>query len=255
MTQPTYRVAEFAALAGITVRTLQYYHRIELLHPSGVTDARYRLYQPSDLVRLQQILTLKWMGFELSEIKQMLDSERYDLRTSLVLQKQAVDEEIERLQSAASALERAIGQTDTGALEPETVRDIIHGVTQQDGDERLRHYYSEDAWAGIETRRISYTPQQAERDRQRWQTLYEQFAQHRGEAPDSPAVQALAAQMFALIEEFTAGDRGAWEGLERLSSEPDAVPAKHQMGDPETRMFMGRALAHYRNQQNKKGAS
>ena len=64
-----YRVAEFAKLAGVTVRTLQYYDRIDLLKPSDSTEGGHRLYQRSDLLRLQQILTLKWMGFKLDQIK------------------------------------------------------------------------------------------------------------------------------------------------------------------------------------------
>ena len=82
-----YRVAEFAKLSGVTVRTLQYYDRIELLKPSNTTEGGHRLYRRHDLLRLQQILTLKWMGFKLDQIKDLLDSPRYDLRTALHMPK------------------------------------------------------------------------------------------------------------------------------------------------------------------------
>ena len=67
-----YRIAQFAQLAGVTVRTLQYYDRMGLLRPSATTEANYRLYTTADLLKLQQILTLKWMGFSLSEIGAIL---------------------------------------------------------------------------------------------------------------------------------------------------------------------------------------
>ena len=40
-----YRVAEFAKLAGVTMRALQYYDRIGLLKPSQSTEGGHRLYQ------------------------------------------------------------------------------------------------------------------------------------------------------------------------------------------------------------------
>ncbi|MCZ7543136.1 MAG: MerR family transcriptional regulator [Anaerolineae bacterium] len=94
----TYRIAAFAKLAGVTVRTLHHYDRMGLLTPSSSTEAGYRLYTQRDLLRLQQILTLKWMGFALKQIKALLDDPAYDLRASLAIQKAAVEAEIARLQ-------------------------------------------------------------------------------------------------------------------------------------------------------------
>lgn len=37
-------VHEVSKLAGVSIRTLQYYDKIGLLHPTGYTDAGYRLY-------------------------------------------------------------------------------------------------------------------------------------------------------------------------------------------------------------------
>lgn len=45
----TYHVRTFAQLAGVTVRTLQYYDKAGLLKPSQYTDAGYRLYKRQDL--------------------------------------------------------------------------------------------------------------------------------------------------------------------------------------------------------------
>ena len=36
-------VNEVSKLAGVSIRTLQYYDKIGLLHPTGYTDAGYRL--------------------------------------------------------------------------------------------------------------------------------------------------------------------------------------------------------------------
>ncbi|MGJ9464263.1 MerR family DNA-binding transcriptional regulator [Actinotignum sp. GS-2025e] len=44
-------VSEVSKIAGISVRTLQYYDRIGLLKPTDYSDAGYRLYSDSDLSR------------------------------------------------------------------------------------------------------------------------------------------------------------------------------------------------------------
>ena len=52
-------VKEVSNLTGVSIRTLQYYDKIGLLHPAHRTQAGYRLYDDAALERLQQIL-LVW---------------------------------------------------------------------------------------------------------------------------------------------------------------------------------------------------
>jgi MerR family transcriptional regulator, thiopeptide resistance regulator len=56
-------------VAQIRARTLHYYDEIGLLSPSHRSDAGYRLYTTGDVVRLQQIRSLRHLGFSLEEIK------------------------------------------------------------------------------------------------------------------------------------------------------------------------------------------
>lgn len=60
-------VHEVSKLAGVSIRTLQYYDRIGLLRPAGHTEAGYRLYDDTDLARLQQILLFRELEFPLRE--------------------------------------------------------------------------------------------------------------------------------------------------------------------------------------------
>ena len=57
--QDTFLVREFARLAGVTVRTLQFYDREGLLKPSAHTEAGHRLYRRADAVRRA---VGKWRG-------------------------------------------------------------------------------------------------------------------------------------------------------------------------------------------------
>ena len=83
-------VHEVSKLAGVSIRTLQYYDKIGLLHPTGYTDAGYRLYDDTDLERLQHILLFRELEFPLKEIKAILNSPDFD-------KSKALDQQIEML--------------------------------------------------------------------------------------------------------------------------------------------------------------
>ena len=67
------KVGELARRTGLTVRTLHHYDEIGLLKPSLHTEAGYRLYTAGDVARLQQVLSLRQLGFSLEEIRDCLD--------------------------------------------------------------------------------------------------------------------------------------------------------------------------------------
>lgn len=76
-------VNEVSKLTGVSIRTLHYYDKIGLLHPSKVTEAGYRLYDDTALERLQQILLFRELEFPLKEIREILDSDRFDRNKAL----------------------------------------------------------------------------------------------------------------------------------------------------------------------------
>lgn len=79
-------VKQVSQLTGLTVRTLQYYDKIGLMPCADYTEAGYRLYDEEALDRLQQIMLFKELGFQLKEIKEILDKEDFDIQTALTQQ-------------------------------------------------------------------------------------------------------------------------------------------------------------------------
>lgn len=71
-------INQVANLAGITVRTLHYYDKIDLLKPTYIAKNNYRIYDEFCLRRLQEILFFKELQVPLKEIKQILDDKSYD---------------------------------------------------------------------------------------------------------------------------------------------------------------------------------
>lgn len=80
-------VSQVAKLTGISIRTLQYYDEIGLLKPSELTASGYRLYDDEALQKLQQILFFKELGFQLKEIREILEKPDFDRITAFKKQK------------------------------------------------------------------------------------------------------------------------------------------------------------------------
>lgn len=76
-------VNEVSKLTGVSIRALQYYDKIGLLHPTGYTESGYRLYDDTALEKLQQILLFRELEFSLKEIKEILSSPDFDRNQAL----------------------------------------------------------------------------------------------------------------------------------------------------------------------------
>ena len=98
---------ELAKRMGVTVRTLQHYDREGLLAPSCISEGGRRLYINKDVVKLHQILSLKHLGFSLSDIKSRLISLDKPAEVADILTEQAaiVQKKIEALSESLNALE------------------------------------------------------------------------------------------------------------------------------------------------------
>lgn len=69
-------VGQLAKKVGTTVRTIQYYDQQGLLSPSAKGPGNQRLYAPDDVEELYRILTLKYLGLSLADIRDRKDEIR-----------------------------------------------------------------------------------------------------------------------------------------------------------------------------------
>lgn len=76
-------VNEVSKLTGVSIRTLQYYDKIGLLHPAKYSESGYRLYDDTALEKLQQILLFRELEFPLKDIKVIMDSPDFDRSKAL----------------------------------------------------------------------------------------------------------------------------------------------------------------------------
>nr|WP_294677797.1 methyltransferase domain-containing protein [uncultured Blautia sp.] len=102
-----YSSGEFARMAHVTLRTVRYYDKQDILKPSYVTESGARFYTDKDFARLQQILLLKYLGFSLDDIREMTisDSDYHFMLNSLNIQLRLVRDRIEQMQLVEKAIQ------------------------------------------------------------------------------------------------------------------------------------------------------
>lgn len=86
---PNYSTGELANLCGVTVRTVQYYDKKDLLKPSQLSEGGRRLYTEADLQRLQVICLLRQLGLSLDTIRKILQEENSREVITLLLTEQS----------------------------------------------------------------------------------------------------------------------------------------------------------------------
>lgn len=69
-----YTTGELAKIAGISIRTIQYYDKKGILEPSQIFDNGKRIYTDEDVDKLKLILLLKNLGLSLKAISEILNS-------------------------------------------------------------------------------------------------------------------------------------------------------------------------------------
>ncbi len=105
-----YSSGEFARMAQVSIRTIRFYDKQNILKPSYITPTGARFYTDSDFARLQQILLLKYLGFSLDDIREMTinDTDYHFLLNALTLQKKLIQDRIEQMQLVESAIEKTV---------------------------------------------------------------------------------------------------------------------------------------------------
>jgi DNA-binding transcriptional MerR regulator len=169
-----YRVGEVATLTRVSVRTLHHYDRIGLLRPATHSDGGYRLYGDADLLRLQQILTLRYLGFPLKRIGDLLDRTDFDLVASLQVQRQALHDRIAELERIAAAVGELVDQRRaTGEwswqLVIEASEAVGAGLTRR--EETMETYYTAEQMKQFEEVRRGTPQEEIAAIEQGWTTL------------------------------------------------------------------------------------
>jgi len=232
--QHHYHTAEFARKASVSVRTLRYYDKVGLLSPSQYTEAGHRLYSDHDLVNLQYILALKFLGFSLDEIRICLETGIQHLHRSLAMQKSMMREKQHQLTLIIQAIEEAektLSNDTNGWDEITHVIQVIQMEQKNDWRDKYltpeqrqmmenlsKHSYTEADREKLAQRGKSWSEEDQQQATQQWNEINAELKRlvATGTAPTSPEAQAWAKVYRAQIERFTGGDASIETGLKRF---------------------------------------
>jgi DNA-binding transcriptional MerR regulator len=248
--QKRYQAHEFAQLAEVTVRALHHYDRLGLLRPAGRSGAGYRLYSAEDFARLQQIVTLKFIGFTLREIKKLVNGA--DLSTALRLQRAALEQKRQQLDQAIHAIGQAQQlPASRRSTNWQAFANIIQRIQMQTNNEAMKQYYNEEALKALSERGGLWSPELQEKVSKEWAKLFADVkaAIGSGLKPETTEGKMLADRWDKLLEGFTGGHTGILEGAGKVWANADKLPAETQRNmqpfkeamNPEVTAFIAKA--------------
>lgn len=222
-----YQACDFARLAGVTVRTLHHYDRLGLLKPNGYTASGYRLYGEQAFARLQQIVTLKFIGLSLKQIKILLAQHELDLPATLRLQRKLIEQQRVHLDAVLAVIERAERISASGVeLDWAAFNGINEVINMQEDMSWTDEFYSDEARAALAEKRRTISPEEVTRVQREWAELLPEVeaAAKKGVDPTSEQAKQLAARWRTLVEAFTGGNKAIQEGLNRMHANKANFP-------------------------------
>ena len=112
--ETTMTVGEVSTLLGVSVRALHHWDESGLVHPSRRSDAGYRLYCETDIMRIQQVLVYRQTGMSLADIKEVLDEPGADAVTHLRRQRELLQGQVSRLQQMLLSIDTILDMQQLG---------------------------------------------------------------------------------------------------------------------------------------------
>jgi len=109
-TDKKFSIGEFSKKTGIPIPTLHYYDEIGLLQPEKNPSSGHRIYKYQDIITLQKIISLKFLGYSLDKVANLLHESSFsvDLNESLSLHLQVLEREQEQIEQSMQAIKRVM---------------------------------------------------------------------------------------------------------------------------------------------------
>lgn len=236
-------VNEVSKLTGVSVRALHHYDAIGLLPPTRVTEAGYRLYDDTALARLQAILLFRELRFPLKDIREILDSPRFDPMEALASQIRLLElqrQHLDALISHARHIEK------TGVMEMD-----FHAFDTTELDrysaEAKAKWGKTEAYREFEEKTAGQTPEQQRADGSALMDIFAEFGAIRHTSPDSGEAQALVAGLQRFISQhYYTCTREILRGLGQMYVAGDTMTENiDKAGGQGTAEFVHRAIDIY----------
>ena len=142
-------VKDMSEITGISIRTLRYYDEIDLLKPTELTEAGYRLYDNKALEKLQEIMFFRELEIPLIDIKKIMDNPNYDKEQALLAQKSLLEHKRNRINGIIELITDVMEGVNTMSFEAfsneevqKMVNHALECMSKESLDEQVQKYRS-----------------------------------------------------------------------------------------------------------------
>ena len=246
-------VGVLARKVGITRRTLQYYDTNGLLVPSKYSEGGRRMYGRSDIIRLQQILFLKSLGFSLEKIRDRLlpNESAAELEQMLKQQKEVLVGQISHIQEALTLMDKVIDEIKLGSeIDIETLFAIMGSIQLGNPYSFMIRHFSKDQ---IKNFSSSFENEDAAVESNKTvQALFAELIElhQQNEDPEGIEGQKMAARWWNLVMLLTKGDPELIQNMFVVGANEDNWPLEVKDLKEATKSFLGRAISTYLQNNN-----
>lgn len=243
-----YSVKKFSELTGVATTTLRYYDNVGLLKPANKTGHQHRRYAKADMAKLQQLTTLRYLGFSIEQMKQIVSNQSLDIKQSLHVQEMIMREKAKRLDEAANLIGNLRANLEQNDLiDWQTQAKIIEVLQLQDTSKNdwYKTFLTPSEARTFNTLSQQRTPEEWQDYQARWAALFKDIEANLATDPESEIGLDFAKRWFDLVNEVYADNRALgnklWEGYKAGVISDSPLPYK-----PEVIDYMAKAKKKYR---------
>jgi DNA-binding transcriptional MerR regulator len=198
-----YTIKKLADLAGVSVRTLHYYDEVELLKPQSRSESGYRYYGEEAVVRLQQIMFFRELGFGLEEIGKIISNPDFDVLEALQSHRTLLTKKAERINKLLTTVDKTI-QKLKGDLKMQ-IKEYYQGFSDEQIEkyrEEVRQRWGEKALQESEKRVTKMGKERFSMLQAEGGKIFQSIGENMSKGYDSSIIQAQVAKWRQWLENF-----------------------------------------------------
>jgi DNA-binding transcriptional MerR regulator len=247
-----YTVKQLSTLAGVTPRTLHHYDQIGLLKPESVGENGYRYYGEQSMLRLQQILFYRELGFSLDSIQEMLDRPGFQILDALKEHRQSLQGRVRRLERLIETVDRTIDH-----LKGETImspKGLFEGFSEEQQEEfakQAEQKYDPETVRESNRKWKNYSAEKKQAILDEGKQVYQDLIAAMPMGAGSPEVQAIVERWRKHMDYFWTPNLEQLLGLATMYGQSPDFKANFDQMHPDLADFMKEAVKIYVENQKK----
>ena len=241
-----YTVKQLSTLAGITPRTLHHYDQIDLLKPESVGENGYRYYGETSLLRLQQILFYRELGFSLDSIREMLGRPEFQILDMLEEHSESLQGRVQRLERLILTVDKTI-QHLKGEI-PMSPKGLFEGFSEEQQEEyakQAEQMYDPETVRESNRKWKSYSTEKKQAILDEGKQVYLDMIAAMPKGADSPEAQACVQRWREHMDYFWTPNLDQLLGLATMYGQSPDFKANFDQMHPDLADFMKEAVKVY----------